>query len=115
MNTNTNNGPHELHEYASAVTEAIEQFGVDGLQNLIVVTANGWDSLEVPNYPYDISIWDCHRLKGGLVGEYADHEYFELTLSFHAGDEDSYALYDIKSEKVFDYYYNFPKYLFGEE
>ncbi len=105
----------ERHSFSASVTEAIEKLGIDGLENLIVVTASGWDSLEVPEYPYDISIWDCHRLKGGLVGEYADHEYFELTLSFHPGDEDSYALYDIKSEKVFDCYYNFPTWIWREE
>ena len=29
-----NNGPHELHEYAVAVTEKIERLGTDGLTAL---------------------------------------------------------------------------------
>jgi hypothetical protein len=115
MNNMTNNGPHELHEYASAVTEKIEQLGKDGLEALAFVCLTNSPNLNVEGYPYDIVVWDCSRLVGGEVGESADFEYFQLTLSFDEGDEESYALYDIKREKVYDYYYNFPKYLFGEE
>jgi len=115
MDKNTNNGPHELHEYASAVTEAIEQLGVDGLSNMSITTAKDSVKLEVPEYPYDIMVWDCDRMIGGEVGESADFEYFQLTLSFDEGDEESYALYDIKREKLYDYYYNFPTWIWKVE
>ena len=115
MDKNTNNGPHELHEYAASVTEKIEQLGKDGLEALAFVCLKNSPNLNVEGYPYDIVVWDCSRLVGGEVGESADFEYFQLTLSFDEGDEESYVLYDIKREKVYDYFYNFPKYLFGEE
>ena len=115
MDTNMNNGPHELHEYAASVTEKIEQLGTDGLTALEFVCLKNSPNLNVEGYPYDIVVWDCSRLIGGEVGESADFEYFQVTLSFDEGDEESYVLYDIKREKVYDYFYNFPKYLFGEE
>lgn len=114
MNDMNNGGPHELHEYASAVTETIEQLGTDGLHNLEILSLSDSPKLKVENYPYDIIVWDCSRLVGGEVGESADFVYYQLTLSFDEGDEESYALYDVKREKVYDYFYNFPKYLFEE-
>ena len=114
MDTNTNNGPHELHDYAASVTEKIEQLGEDGLTALEFVCLKNSPNLNVEGYPYDIVVWDCSRLVGGEVGESADFEYFQVTLSFDEGDEESYVLYDIKREKVYDYFYNFPKYLFEE-
>ena len=111
----TNGGPHEFHEYASAITEKIEKLGIGGLEALSFVCLKKSPELRVDGYPYDIVVWDCSRLIGGEVGESADFEYFQVTLSFDEGDEESYVLYDIKREKVYDYHYNFPKYLFGEE
>ena len=114
----TNGGPHELHEYASAITEKIEKLGVDGLTALAFVSLRNSPNLNVEGYPYDIIVWDCSRLVGGEVGESADFEYFQVTLSLDEefeGDEGSYVLYDIKREKVYDYHYNFPRFLVGEE
>ena len=111
----TNGGPHEFHEYASAITEKIEKLGIGGLEALSFVCLKKSPELRVDGYPYDIVVWDCSRLIGGEVGESADFEYFQVTLSFDEGDEESYVLYDIKREKVYDYFYNFPNNLFGEE
>ena len=111
----TNGGPHELHEYSAAVTEKIEKLGIGGLEALSFVCLKKSPELRVDGYPYDIVVWDCSRLIGGEVGESADFEYFQVTLSFDEGDEESYVLYDIKREKVYDYFYNFPNNLFGEE
>ena len=110
-----NGGPHELHEYSSAVTEKIEQLGTDGLTALEFVCLKKSPELRVEAYPYEIIVLDCSRLVGGEVGESADFEYFQISFSFYEDDEESYALYDIKREKVYDYFYNFPNNLFGEE
>ena len=110
-----NNGPHELHEYSSAVTETIEQLGIDGLHNLEMICLKECPELKVEGYPYDVIVWDCDRVIGGEVGESADFVYYQVSLCCYEGDEESYALYDVKREKVYDFYYNFPKYLFGVE
>ena len=110
----TNGGPHELHEYSSAVTEKIEQLGTDGLTALEFVCLKKYPIFTVEGYP-SIVVLDCSRLVGGEVGESADFEYFQISFSFDEEDEESYALYDIKREKVYDYYYNFTNNLFGEE
>ena len=111
----TNGGPHEFHEYASAVTEKIEKLGIGGLEALSFVCLKKSPELRVDGYPYDIIVLDCSRLIGGEVGESADFEYFQISFSFDEEDEESYALYDIKREKVYDYNYAFPKNLFREE
>ena len=113
----TNGGPHDLHEYSSAVTEKIEQLGTDGLEALSFVCLKKSPHFRVDGYPYDeIIVTDCSRLVGGEVGESADFEYFQISLSFYENDDESYALYDIKREKVYDCYYNFPNDLvWGEE
>ena len=116
MDKNMNNGPHELHEYAASVTEKIEQLGTDGLTALEFVCLEKYPNFTVEGYPYDIVVLDCSRLVGGEVGESADFEYFQIAFSFYEDDEESYALYDIKREKVYDCYYNFPDFLvWGEE
>ena len=115
MNDMNNGGPHELHEYASSVTKTIEQLGIDGLHNLEMICLKESPELEVEGYPYDVVVWDCDRMIGGEVGESADFVYYQVSLCFYEGDEESYTLYDVKREKVYDFYYNFPKYLFGEE
>ena len=104
----------ERHSFSASVTEAIEKLGIDGLENLSIECAKDYPKFEVEGYLYDIIVTDCMKLKGGLVGEYADHEYYEIHLSFDEGDEESYALYDIKSEKVFDCYYDFPTWIWRE-
>ena len=115
MNDMNNGGPHELHEYASSVTETIEQLGIDGLHNLEMICLKESPELKIEGYPYDIVVWDCDRMIGGEVGESADFVYYQISLSFDEGDEESYALYDIKTEKVFDCYYNFPTWIWREE
>ena len=115
MDNLTNVGPHELYEYSSAVSEKIEKLGIGGLEALSFVCLKKSPELRVEGYPYDIIVLDCSRLIGGEVGESADFEYFQISFSFDEEDEESYALYDIKREKVYDYNYAFPKNLFREE
>ncbi len=111
----TNGGPDELYEYSSAVTDKIERLGIGGLEALSFVCLKKSPQLKIDGYPNEVIVTDCSRLVGGEVGESADFEYFQISFSFEEEDQESYALYDIKREKVYDYHYAFPKNLFREE